>query len=78
MEDRELLEAAAKAAGMDYLTCWSERIRDWDSMHHGGGGATRRRPKWRVQFMEPTHRRRRRAAAGRGAPVHCGRARPRV
>jgi len=36
MEDRELLEAAAKAAGMDHLTCWSKKIQDWDSAHRGG------------------------------------------
>ena len=36
MTDRELLEAAAKAAGMAHINCWSERIRDYDSQHWNG------------------------------------------
>lgn len=35
MNDRELLEAAARAAGYTHLTEWAERITDWDSPHHG-------------------------------------------
>ncbi|VVE82872.1 hypothetical protein [Pandoraea sputorum] len=35
MIDRELLELAAKAAGLTKLTCWSEEIRDYDSPHYG-------------------------------------------
>ena len=36
MNDRELLQAAAKAAGMTDLTEWSDAIRDHDSPHWGG------------------------------------------
>ncbi|BAR92358.1 hypothetical protein [Pseudomonas phage PS-1] len=35
MEDRELLELAAKAAGMHKLTEWSDGIWDHDSPHYG-------------------------------------------
>jgi hypothetical protein len=35
-DDRELLELAAKAAGITGLTEWSNKITDWDSPHHGG------------------------------------------
>ncbi|QDX22559.1 hypothetical protein FP568_15720 [Pandoraea pnomenusa] len=35
MTDRELLELAAKAAGLTSLTEWSEKIRDHDSPHYG-------------------------------------------
>ena len=36
MNDRELLELAAKAAGMSHLTEWSDFISDYDSAHYGG------------------------------------------
>jgi len=36
MTDRELLELAAKAAGLKKLTKWSDKITDWDSRHHNG------------------------------------------
>lgn len=32
--DKELLQLAAKAAGYDYLTEWSEKITDYDSEHY--------------------------------------------
>ncbi|WP_277810681.1 hypothetical protein [Chromohalobacter canadensis] len=35
MTDRELLERAAKVAGLSHLTEWSENIRDHDSPHCG-------------------------------------------
>lgn len=35
MDDRELLELAAKAAGMHKLTEWSDGIWDHDSPHYG-------------------------------------------
>lgn len=35
MDDRELLELAAKAAGMNKLTEWSDGILDHDSPHYG-------------------------------------------
>lgn len=35
MDDRELLELAAKAAGMHKLTQWTSAIQDYDSPHYG-------------------------------------------
>lgn len=35
-QDRELLELAAKAAGLTELTEWAPRITDFDSPHFGG------------------------------------------
>lgn len=35
MDDKQLLELAAKAAGLTSLTEWSEKIRDYDSPHYG-------------------------------------------
>ncbi|MDB5777590.1 MAG: hypothetical protein JWP38_3723 [Herbaspirillum sp.] len=35
MSDRELIERAARAAGLKHLTEWSDKITDWDSQHHG-------------------------------------------
>lgn len=36
MSDEQLLRLAAKAAGLDEYTEWSEFIYDHDSYHHGG------------------------------------------
>ena len=35
MTDRELLELAAKAAGIEWH-CWQDMVRDYDSPHYGG------------------------------------------
>lgn len=35
MEDKELLELAAKAVGLLELTVWSDKIGDYDSPHYG-------------------------------------------
>lgn len=51
MTDRELLEAAAKAAGLGEYSAWSDCIKDYDSDHRWGPAL--HRPDFEVYSWNP-------------------------